>query len=267
MLSLLTLLLAYAATPVQSKTWLESMGRTLDPLADPSAIVTTPTFRFTVLTPSVIRIEYHPAGVFDDLGTVNILNRRTPVPNFTLSRKNEEELTITTSALELTYKGMPAMGGEPGFLSAGLSVKLLVYPFTVWMPLSPSKGNLHGTIRTLDRVGEAVDLTCLVPRDAMTYYAHCEDGFASKDGWVLMDESLRPRLHPHADPPTEKGPRRHPKEDWPWVTGPPQENIANLQSGRRVLYYDWYFFGHGLDFPQVCILRKGGGVCVWLSLA
>jgi len=237
---------------VNGKTWYETMGRALNPVADPSAIVQTSTFRFTILTESVIRMEYHPAGTFDDTPTVNILNRRTPVPNFTIDKISNEEFTLRTAKLELTYKEAPMLGGEPGFLSAGLSIKLLVYPFTIWLPMTPSKANLHGTIRTLDRVGEAVDLTCVIPKDAMTYYTHCEDGFASKDGWVLMDDSLRPRLHMDADPADEKGPRRHPKQDWPWVTGPPQENIANLQSGRRVIYYDWYFFGHGLDFKQVC---------------
>ena len=238
---------------VSGKTWFDTMGRVLNPVADPKAVVTTPTFRFTVLTESVIRMEYHPAGTFDDSPTVNILNRHTPVPNFNVTRVSDDELTITTDKLELTYKAAPVIGGEPGFLTAGLSIKLLVYPFSVWMPLTPGKGNLHGTIRTLDRVGEAVDLTCIVPKDAMTYYTHCEDGFASKDGWVLMDDSLRPRIQMNADLADEKGPRRHPKQDWPWATGPPMENIANLQSGRRVLYYDWYFFGHGLEYKQVSL--------------
>jgi hypothetical protein len=253
----LGLLLAAQPASGAPRTWNEgTAARPFNPLADPAAVVAIGGFRFTVLTEAVVRIEYHPAGVFDDTGTVNILNRRTPVPAFTVERASEEDLVLRTAKLELTYKAMPALNGEPGWLSSGLSIRLLTYPFSVWMPLTPSKGNLHGTIRTLDRVGEAVDLTCLVPRDAMTYYAHCEEGLVSRDGWVVVDDSLRPRLHPEADNSTEGGTRRHPFGDWPWVTGVPEENLQNLQAGKRIIYYDWYFMGHGLDYPQV---RAEGG--------
>lgn len=233
------------------KTWMESMGRVLNPVANASAVVTLGGFRFTVLTESVIRMEYHPEAQFDDLGTVNILNRLTPVPAFTVQREGEQSLVLTTAKLELSYQVTPLVGGEPGFLASGLTIRQLVYPFAVWTPMTPAKGNLHGTIRTLDRVGEAVDLTCVVPRDAMTYYAHCEEGLVSRDGWVLMDDSLRARLHPTADDASTAGPRRHPLKEWPWVTGVPEENLQALQAGKRIVYYDWYFLGHGLDYPQV----------------
>jgi len=248
---LAALLVLLAAAPAVGKPWTETFGRPMNPEADPAAVVLAGPFRFTVLTESVLRLEYHPASVFDDTGTVNILNRRTPVPPFTVERKGDEEVVLTTAKLELTYKAMPPINGEPGFLTSGLSIRQLVYPFAVWMPLTPAKGNLHGTIRTLDRVGEAVDLTCLIPKDAMTYYAHCEEGLVSRDGWVLMDDSLRPRLHPDADTSKTTGPRRHPYQDWPWVTGVPEENLQALQAGKRIIYYDWYFLGHGMDYQQV----------------
>lgn len=103
-----------------------------------------------------------------------------------------------------------------------LSVKLLTYPFTEWSP--PRAGsapapnrNLHGTIRTLDRVGEAVDLTCLQPRDTMMYYAHCEEGLVSRDGYVLVDDSMRPRFAANLSDPAPGKPRAHFDKEWPWV--------------------------------------------------
>lgn len=61
----------------------------------------------------------------------------------------------------------PALGA--GFNSANLRVRLLVTPHTTWVPGAAPTGNLHGTIRTLDRVGSAVTLACAPVVDAMTY--------------------------------------------------------------------------------------------------
>lgn len=82
----------------------------------------------------------------------------------------------------------------------------------------------------------------------MTYYAHCEEGLVSRDGWVIMDDSLRPRFDGPGGPAGSPAPARYDRE-WPWVGGPPAENLANLQAGRGIAYSDLYFLGHGLDFP------------------
>ena len=154
---------ASAASAAPPRTWLGDAN----PVAAAGATVLAGSHaRFTVLAPAVIRMEYASDSKFDDRATVNILNRLTPVPAFTVARDGDG-VTITTSALKLVYTG-----AEGVFSADNLSVELLVYPFSMWVPGTSAAGNLHGTIRTLDRVGEAVDLTCVVPRDAMTYYAH-----------------------------------------------------------------------------------------------
>jgi hypothetical protein len=245
-LSELGLLLLLWAFPSFAKTWYDGFDAT----PDPSAVTTLEGARFTVLTPMLIRMEYHPSSVWSDEGTVSFLHRRLPVPSFTVERPTPRTLEIRTAALLLRYDAGAEGSPEP-FIS-GLSVELLTYPFTTWTPSTVATRNLHGTIRTLDRVGEAVDLTCVTPRDVMTYYAHCEEGLVSRDGWVLVDDSVRPRLHPRADPPEGPWdvPRRHPDGEWPWVGGPSEENIAQLQAGRRVVSVDWYMFGHGLNYTQ-----------------
>lgn len=231
-----------AAAPERS--WLEGYSG----VASPGAIVTEGWARFTVLTASVIRMESSPDGSWDDVATVNIINRALPVPAYDVVRGEAGELRITTANVELVYKpsGAPAAAG---FVEDNLRITLRVFPFTVWTPGSPRGRNLHGTIRTLDRVGEAVDLTCVLPRDAMTYYAHCEEGLISRDGWVVIDDSLRPRLDPNVSA-TPDEPAAHVDKEWPWVIGPPRVNIASLQMGGLLVYHDLYFFGHGLDFKQ-----------------
>ena len=249
-MGLLSLLLLAPALATASRSWLHGT----DPVADPAAVRTLGGARFTVLTPFIIRMEYHPTSAWSDEGTISFLNRRLPVPPFTASTPSPTELIIRTAALELRYApGPPSASADSPFLAPGaLTVTLLTYPFTTWTPTTPGVRNLHGTIRTLDRVGEAVDLTCVQPRDVMTYYAHCEEGLVSRDGWVLVDDSVRPRLHPTADSPEGpfSAPRRHPDPDWPWVGGPSEENVAALQAGRRVPHLDWYLFGHGLNYTQ-----------------
>ena len=143
-----------------ARPWLSRYNAT----ADAGAVVTLGPARFTVLTPRVVRMEYHAASTWDDRATVNVVHRRTPVPAFTVARGTGEggavTVTITTAALVLRF--VDDGGAAGGFTPESLSVTVLsMSPPAVWTPGTLPRGNLHGTLRTLDRVGDAVDLTCL----------------------------------------------------------------------------------------------------------
>ena len=71
--------------------------------ANPEAVVTEGTVRFTVLTPEMIRIEYSPSEKFEDRATFTVVNRNLPVPHFTKSEDNDF-LYITTDKLKLRYR-------------------------------------------------------------------------------------------------------------------------------------------------------------------
>ena len=74
-----------------------------DPLADSAAMVVSGKVRFTVLTSRMIRIQYSNTSKFEDRATFAIVNRRLPVPEYTV----EEEglyLYIRTEHLTLRYK-------------------------------------------------------------------------------------------------------------------------------------------------------------------
>jgi hypothetical protein len=204
--------------------------------------------RFTVLADAVVRIEWDADARFDDSQTVNVLHRGgarggAPAPRFEQRREPSGALVLRTRLLELRFDAALAEAAEPaGLTAAALSVTLLSFPFSTWRPglgvAGAESGNLHGTIRTLDRVGESLDLRCLQPRDYMTYYAHCEEGLASTDGWVLVDDSIRPRFDTRAG---GAGPAGRLKTDaaWDWVGSPPPKNVEALMAGRPVAYYDW----------------------------
>ena len=72
------------------------------PVCSEGAAVTGEKYRFTVLTPALIRMEYSEKGVFEDRATQVVTNRRFEVPKFTV-RETEETLLIRTECIELQY--------------------------------------------------------------------------------------------------------------------------------------------------------------------
>ena len=101
---------------------------------------------FTVLTPSLLRMEFSPTGTFQDGRSLPIWNRVLPVPSFTKTISNKTTV-IETSALVLTHTD----DGAP-FSDASLAVVRLVPAFwtnvTTWTPSqTPDRdaGQLFGT--------------------------------------------------------------------------------------------------------------------------
>ncbi len=159
-----------------------SNAKRYDPVADPKAIVTSGNARITILTPSLIRLEYSPTATFEDRATFAFINRRLPVPSFSVTR-HDGKLVITTEHLKLTYTE-----GTGAFNANNLMVRLAVGgKETTWTPGTPDTGNLRGTIRTLD----GVDGRCKL-----------EPGLLSRDGWVVVDDSARLLFD---------------NSDWPWA--------------------------------------------------
>ena len=76
---------------------------TLDPVADPAAVVTSGNARFTVLTSKMIRIQYSATAQFEDRATFAVVNRRLPVPQFT-TEEADGYLYIRTDDVALRYK-------------------------------------------------------------------------------------------------------------------------------------------------------------------
>ena len=149
-----------------------------DPVADPAAVVTAGSARFTVLTDRLIRMEWAEDGVFEDRATLGVVNRRLEVPAYKVSRSGSK-LTIKTSSLTLVYKG----GGK--FDAGNLSVSFRMpgsKKNTVWTPGSDDVGNLQGTARTLDGCGNKKDI---FEKRGM------DKGVISRDGWAIVDESSR----------------------------------------------------------------------------
>ncbi|MBM4160623.1 MAG: DUF4968 domain-containing protein, partial [Ignavibacteria bacterium] len=150
----------------------QSIGQTHDPLPDPRSVVVTGEVRFTVLTPQLIRMEWSAQGKFEDRPSLVVINRKLPVPPF---QKKEDGgwLNLQTEKLMLRYKQ-----GSGKFSQENLEISFdLDGRKVTWKPGLEDKGNLKGTIRTLDGVKGATEL---------------ESGLVSRDGWVMVDDSQRP---------------------------------------------------------------------------
>src|SRR3984957_7752455 len=166
-----------------------------DPRADPRAVVTVGSARFTILTPQLIRMEWASDRKFEDHASLVFLNRRLGVPEFTRETGPDGSTVIRTSALTLDYAPNRSDGK---FTPENLSISFnFGEKKVVWKPGIPDTGNLLGTARTLDFVRGSVPL---------------EPGLVSRDGWTVVDDSTR-ALFDSDDFSFARG------EDsqWPWV--------------------------------------------------
>jgi alpha-glucosidase (family GH31 glycosyl hydrolase) len=156
-----------------------------DPVADPRAVITHRQARFTVLTPSIIRMEWSPTAQFEDRASYAVINRLLPVPRFEITRESNRLIEIETDNLVLTY-----VPDDRKFSRRNLTVRVKSMNDAVWRPGMRATGNLGGTTRTLDGVDGACDV---------------EPGLISRDGWVLVDDSKEVVFDPEG-----------PHDRWPW---------------------------------------------------
>ena len=178
--------------------------------AHPDAVVTGDTYRFTVLSPRLIRMEWNENGEFVDQRTQLVVSRDFPVPSFSVTLLPGGGLEILTDYLRLRYDGRE-------FSEAGLTVALLKgatdVHYSAWRygfdypQMLPHRGNLLGTARTLDYIDGATDL---------------EPGVLSTFGFAVVDDSRTALL-------SEDG----------WIASRPATDRPSK---------DLYLFGHGRDF-------------------
>ncbi|MBD5459283.1 MAG: DUF5110 domain-containing protein [Lachnospiraceae bacterium] len=142
-------------------------------------------YRVTVLTKSLVRVEYSAGGNFTDAATQTVLNRDFSKVDFTY-KESEEELEVHTEYFQLFYN-------KKEFTSHGLSLACLGMDLE-GMPGGNrrawhygEKGNsLKGTARTLDNVNGV----CELEEGLMSFWSGCvslDDSHTlllGEDGWV-----------------------------------------------------------------------------------
>ena len=122
--------------------------------------------RFTVITPSLIRIEQ---GTFTDEATLTVLCRNF-APCVCEAKKEAGHFLLRTQTLELRFD--PALP-----LDRGLTIRRFAAPAFVWHYGQKPLHNLGGTTSTLDEIDGACPI---------------EDGVCSVDGFAWIDDSKTP---------------------------------------------------------------------------
>jgi alpha-glucosidase len=243
-------------------------ARGYNPKPNAKSVVEVGGARFTVLTERLVRMEW---GHTNDEATFAFLNRDLPTPNYDVGKEGNTTV-IQTPFLKVRYTPT----GHT-FTAANLEASVQLNGETVtWAPEPAAtaglRGNLLGTIRTLDGVNGTINLDCYTQNRSDL---HCQLGLVSRDGFVVVDDTH----HPHFN-----------EEDWPWVvnTTYPQPSPLDCaavsmeqrmdcgypgisefdcknkgccmdSSAERVgevttcyyghtSYRDLYFFGHGHDY-------------------
>jgi len=144
------------------------------PAANPENIVCGKNYRFTILTPALVRMEYSENGRFTDAPTQCVLHRDFPKTTFTVE-ENEDALRIDTGRLLIEYDKKP-------FSATGLYIHLKGLHTDLIGPFKFARGwhygevpsQLGGTARTLDTIDGACPL---------------EPGLMSARGYSLLDDS------------------------------------------------------------------------------
>ncbi|MFT4144283.1 MAG: glycoside hydrolase family 31 protein [Mobilitalea sp.] len=125
-------------------------------------------YRFTILTPYLIRMEYDEEGRFEDRATQSVIFRDFETQKFQVIEKNDS-LQIITDAIHILYD-------KKRFSKNGLTVKVrwnLTAYHSIWNYSDPVK-DLKGTARTLDGVDGEIEL---------------EQGILSQNGFSIIDDS------------------------------------------------------------------------------
>eukprot|EP01084_Bolivina_argentea_P280871 480426_1 len=199
-----------------------------NPKANADSIVSTNVARFTVLTENLIRLEYDPHGTFEDRATVTTVNRYLPKPQFT-SANNNNQVTITTPSLTLTYEDGNAFGPNTLTITGNITYDNVETTF-IYNPSGKGASmdnslsrNLFGTIRSLDEIHTPISLNCTENANKMVHdeSLHCTWSPFGRNGYALIDDSNISIVH---------------------------NNWLPIQDGNNHNQQDLYFFGHGLNY-------------------
>ncbi len=155
-------------------------------LCDPKSVVQGEHYRFTVLTPNLLRLEYSESGRFEDRPSQVVLNRSFPSPEFHVVDE-DGRLEISTVAFHLVYN-KKEFAPENLYIDAKNSYTNYggrwKYGATTYGN-PPRHHNLLGTTRTLDKIdGEYPLDRGLQDTSGRSFFDDSNSLLFNEDGWL-----------------------------------------------------------------------------------
>ena len=141
--------------------------------SNPECIVKGNNYRITVLSERLIRLEYHPEGIFNDFETELVKCRNFNKPDFTIQEDNKY-LVIKTNYFTLSYTKGKSFDGGKFMPMSNLKISLNGTD-REWYYNHPEVRNFKGNIFSLD----GVDTN-----------GKPEKGLYSADGFASINDSL-----------------------------------------------------------------------------
>lgn len=161
------------------------------PVADAKAVIQGECYRFTVLTSGVIRYEWSDKGEFEDRASTFALNRHQPVPEFRVNdRPNRLEIVTSRLALYFDKQDLDSLSVQAKGVVTGSEGRWYYNGHAN----NPERGNLQGTIKTLDGVDGPTQLgPGVLSHDS---FAHLDDSDSlvfEQDGWLVPRQKAHGR--------------------------------------------------------------------------
>lgn len=139
-------------------------------ISDKESYVVGNNYRFTVLSPRLIRLEYSSDGIFEDRPTSLVVNRSFPKTNYSIT-ESDTLIEIATEIFTLTYvKGKDFKSGV-----FGSNIKASINGTDrEWQMNSPEVRNLRAINFSIDSIKDDIIL---------------DKGLYSLDGFCILDDS------------------------------------------------------------------------------
>jgi len=139
-------------------------------ISDKEAYIIGKKYRFTVLSPRLIRLEYSESGVFEDRRTSRVINRAFPKTKYAIT-ESDTLIQINTGVFTLTYaKNTPLKSGA---LSSNIKA-VINGTDKEWQMNNPEVKNLRSINYSIDSIKDKIVL---------------DKGLYSLDGFFLLDDT------------------------------------------------------------------------------
>ena len=127
-------------------------------------------YRFTVLSPRLIRLEYNKDGIFEDRPTSRVINRKFPRTKYAIT-ESDTLVQIDTGVFTLTY----VKDSELKTGGLGSNIKAVINGTKIeWQMNNPEVKNMRSINYSIDSIKDKIVL---------------DKGLYSLDGFCLLDDS------------------------------------------------------------------------------